>query len=187
MSKTKIIAVGAICAFAATTTSATAASLLTSKQIADGTITNRDIHRGTISENRLDPALRAKLNQLAQAGKDGVSGAAGAKGDAGAAGNDGVNGAAGAKGDSGKGGERGAAGAKGDTGAAGQDGVAGKDFNALPEDFSVTNFGLDAAERSIPLTMTAGAVSFGPYPDANKHSGSVVYHGYTGKLKDPPS
>jgi len=157
MSKTKTIAVGALCALAATTTSATAASVLTSKQIADGTITNRDIHRGTISENRLAPAVRAKLNKIGQPGRDGTNGAAGAKGDTGQNGVNGTN---------------------------GTNGVAGKDFNALPEDFSTSSYGVDSAGRSIPATMTAGGVKFGPYPEANEHSGSLVYTGFDGKLSD---
>ena len=42
MNRTKTIAVGAICAVAATGTTATAASLITSAKIADGTIMGID-------------------------------------------------------------------------------------------------------------------------------------------------
>jgi hypothetical protein len=95
MNKSKTIAVGAICALAATGTTATAASLITSAKIADGTIMNRDIHRGTISESRLDRGVVAKLNRLAIPGPSGARGATGAKGDAGATGATGARGAAG--------------------------------------------------------------------------------------------
>jgi hypothetical protein len=92
MSRTKTIAVGAICAVAATGTTATAASLITSAKIADGTIMNRDIHRGTISESRLDRGVVAKLNRLAVPGPAGARGATGASGATGATGAPGADG-----------------------------------------------------------------------------------------------
>src|SRR5262249_33303090 len=96
----KTIVACAITALALTATSAGAASFITSAKIQDGTIMNRDIHRGTISENRLDDGVVAKLNRAIPIGANGANGATGAKG---------------------------AKGAKGDTGA---QGVAGKDGNA---------------------------------------------------------
>jgi hypothetical protein len=84
----KTVAVCAMVALGISAASATAASLITSANIKDGSILNRDIHRGTISENRLTQGLRAKINRLAQPGKNGINGAPGAPG---AKGQDGAN------------------------------------------------------------------------------------------------
>jgi hypothetical protein len=64
---------------------ATASGLIDSAHIKDGSVMNRDIHRGTISENRLDAGVRAKLNKagVTVAGKDGANGTDGAKGEKG--------------------------------------------------------------------------------------------------------
>jgi hypothetical protein len=84
---------------------ATASSLITSAQIKDGAVMNRDIHRGTISENRLDRGVVAKLNKagVTVAGKDGQNGANGENGAKGENGNDGqsLRGPKGDKGESG--------------------------------------------------------------------------------------
>jgi hypothetical protein len=107
----------AVCATVATVGiagTAGAASLITSAQIKDGAVMNRDIHRGTISENRLDKGVVAKLNK---AGTDGLNGRDGvtltSKGDKGDPGNDGRvgNTVQGAKGDKGEQGESGMVGA----------------------------------------------------------------------------
>src|SRR3954451_18323466 len=73
----------------ATTGSAVAASIITSKQIKDGTISTKDLSKKTVS------ALKGKI------GPQGAQGAQGPKGDAGAAGTNGTNGTNGAKGDKG--------------------------------------------------------------------------------------
>ena len=82
-----------------------ASSLITSAQIKDNSVMNRDIHRGTISENRLDRGVVAKLNKAGAsvAGKDGVNGTDGAKGENGQGfeGRQGEQGPKGQKGDSG--------------------------------------------------------------------------------------
>jgi hypothetical protein len=75
--------------------SAGAASLVTSKQIKDGTIRNRDIHKRTISLSRLTAGVQGAIKN---GGKSGATGPQGAKGDAGAKGDTGPKGD---KGDSG--------------------------------------------------------------------------------------
>jgi hypothetical protein len=153
----KTIIACAVTALAVSGSTATAASLITSAKIADGTIMNRDIHAGTISENRLDGGVVAKLNRLAQPG------AAGAKGDAGAAGARGADGAQGA---------RGLDGAKGDKGDKGDNGHDA----GLPYGFFVTN-------KSVGTTVHG--VEFGPYADGGTAGGSVYFAGMNGmKLKD---
>jgi hypothetical protein len=117
------------------TTSATAASLITGKQIQDGSVGGRDVRdaslrgrdvkNGTLLRRDLSKRIRALLDR---AEAQGVAGPApGAKGDAGsdgAKGDAGVSGATGAKGDTGA---AGAAGAKGDPGANGVPGADGVD------------------------------------------------------------
>ena len=105
---TAVVITGVVCSAG----SATASSLITSAQIKDGTIANRDIRSGTISEERLDGALRAKINRLPQNGRDGSNGS---------------NGSHGAKGD------------RGDRGENGRDGKDGRDGTNLPPDFHVSN------------------------------------------------
>jgi hypothetical protein len=141
-----VVATGVVCS----TASATAASLVTSAQIKDGTITNRDIHRGTISENRLDGALRAKISHLPQHGKDGVNG------------QHGVTGEHGAKGDQGD---------RGENGRDGADGKDGRDGTNLPADFHVSN-------KSVGVTING--VVFGPYADGGTQGASILYTGKAG-------
>jgi hypothetical protein len=81
-----------------------AAGLLTSGQIKDGTIRNHDIHKKTISLNRLTPGVQrliAQHNAQNLQAPAGTTGATGPKGDTGA------------KGDTGPKGDRGVAGAPG--------------------------------------------------------------------------
>lgn len=80
MKSVKTVAVCAAVALGISAASATAASLITSADIQNGSIMNRDIHRGTISENRLTAGLRAKINRLAQPGRNGANGAPGMTG-----------------------------------------------------------------------------------------------------------
>ena len=86
---------------------ATAAKLITSRDIKNGTIRAVDIRNGAIGERQLSAAVRAQLAQNAAA--TGVAGPAEPKGDAGAAG---------------------PAGPKGDTGAAGPGGFTVEDGNS---------------------------------------------------------
>jgi hypothetical protein len=78
-----------------------AAGLLTSGQIKDGTIRNHDIHRKTISLNRLTPGVQRLIaqhsaqNLQAPAGVAGPKGDTGPKGDAGPKGDKGDKGAPG--------------------------------------------------------------------------------------------
>ena len=106
----KTVGVCAVVALGVGATSATAASLITSANIKDGTIKMRD----------LSPSLKAKIKK-ANAATAGVNGTNGAKGDAGA------NGANGANGLDGAAGANGVAGAKGDNGSDGADGQDGRD------------------------------------------------------------
>ena len=147
-----VVITGVVC----TAGSATAASLVTSAQIKDRTIMNRDIHLSTISESRLDGGLRAKLNTMAKNGKDGVS-------FSGKDGANGSNGTDGAKGD------RGSQGSKGDKGDRGQD---GRDGTQLPTGFYVTNASVESA---------LDGVVFGPYAKGGEQGGSLVNTKVNGK------
>jgi hypothetical protein len=140
--------VTALCVGAGT---ATAASLITGKDvkngsltgadIKDGSVAGKDIKGGSVALGDLTPGVRALIAKAGTPGKDGTNGS------------NGSNGAAGAKGDKGD---------KGDTGPQGP---------AIPEDFSFTN-------ASVELTQ-AGA-KFGPYGDGGAAGGSVRYDGLNG-------
>lgn len=91
----KTILVGVVVALVAGAASATAASLITSKDIQDGSIRARDIKPGTLGEGRLTARLRAKLNRTAAQGSQGVPGPAGGQGAPGPQGNPGPQGAPG--------------------------------------------------------------------------------------------
>lgn len=109
-------------------TTATASSLITSKNIQDGSIQNRDIRPGVITMSRLKAStqklIRDGLVQPVSGGGSGSgpAGPSGPKGDKGATGDDGAKGAKGNKGDKGA---RGPKGAKGDTGPRGPKGPKG--------------------------------------------------------------
>jgi hypothetical protein len=93
----KTIAACVVTALAVGGGSATAASLITSKDIKDGTIAARDIKKGSITVNRLSKGSQARLRK---AGTPGTVGAQGAAGKNGANGPAGPSGAKGEKGDS---------------------------------------------------------------------------------------
>jgi hypothetical protein len=90
---------------------ATAASLVTSNDIKNGTvrskdiknktIKSKDIKKDTIKANRLTPAVRAQLRKAGVPGPKGDTGAAGLKGDTGSTGSKGDEGPKGDKGDPG--------------------------------------------------------------------------------------
>lgn len=84
-----------------------AAGLLTSSQIKDGTIRNHDIHKQTISLNRLTPGVQRLIAQHSAQNLQAPAGTAGSKIDIGAKGDTGP------KGDPGPKGDRGATGAPG--------------------------------------------------------------------------
>jgi hypothetical protein len=90
-------------------------------------ITGRDIRNGSITEKDLSVALRQKLSVQVIEGPKGEAGAKGDTGSTGPAGAAGVAGAAGAKGDAGAAGADGAQGAKGDAGDPGAPGADGAD------------------------------------------------------------
>jgi hypothetical protein len=83
------------------TTTATAASLITGKQIKNGTITAQDIKRGSVTQSRLAPGLRERLQPVGAQGGSALPGPAGAQGAAGAKGDKGDKGEKGEKGDPG--------------------------------------------------------------------------------------
>jgi hypothetical protein len=78
-------------------TSATAATLITGKQIKNGTITAKDIKRGSINATRLSSGLRQRLPVIGAAGRPSIPGAPGAKGDGGPKGDKGDKGDPGPK------------------------------------------------------------------------------------------
>jgi hypothetical protein len=78
------VVLGSIAVVLAMTGSAAAGSLITSAQIKDGTIQNKDIKQGTIALNRLTPAAQKAVRLAAKPGPAGPAGPAGAKGAAGA-------------------------------------------------------------------------------------------------------
>src|SRR4051794_34389534 len=89
---------------------AVAGSLVTSKNIKDGTIKARDIAKGTITNDRLAADVRSQMGRTVSASAPSTKGADGAKGDTGATAGQG------AKGDTGAPGAKGDAGPKGDKG-----------------------------------------------------------------------
>jgi hypothetical protein len=133
--------------------SATAATLITGKQIKNGSITGQDIKRGSINAARLAPGLQDKI------GDRGPAGAKGDKGD---------TGTAGPKGDEGEKGDKGDKGEKGDKG---QDGPFTY-VNELTGAFAATN---------ASVGITPDGVEFGPYPDGGAAGGSLYYSGMNGK------
>jgi hypothetical protein len=109
------IVVGVIVALVVGSTTATAASLITSAQIKNGTIENRDIKRGTIAPSRLSPKLQGLLATLDVQGWP-LDAIIGPRGQEGPKGDRGAKGDTGPRGDTGDTGPRGATGAKGDKG-----------------------------------------------------------------------
>ena len=98
----KIVLACVATALVVAVSSATAASLIKGSQIAPNTIRNHNIHKNTISLNRLTPGVRRLIKKLsAQGGTTTVVGQPGPQGDTGATGAAGANGTNGAKGDKG--------------------------------------------------------------------------------------
>lgn len=147
---------------------ATAASLITSANIKDGTIQKRDIAKNQISMSRLTPGVRALIKKARKPGKDGTNGVNGQNG---VNGHDGANGAKGDKGDAGPQGIAGPQGPQGPAGPVGPQGPQGGN-SGLPAGFWFTN-------NSVGLT--ASGVLFGPYADGGAAGGSVYFTGLNGK------
>lgn len=114
--------------FLSLTGGAIAAKLITGKDIRDGSLTSKDLKKGTVGVGSLSAETQALIRRAGLQGETGASGAPGAKGakgdigPAGATGGGGVKGDAGAKGDIGF---TGLTGAKGDTGLTGPRGFTG--------------------------------------------------------------
>lgn len=133
----------ALALFVVASASAAAASLITSANIKDGSIQNRDLRDGaftlsklrdsTIASLREDnaqtlariAALEAKAGIPGPAGANGANGANGASGATGSNGSNGLNGSNGTNGTNGTNGANGATGATGSRGATGDTGAAG--------------------------------------------------------------
>lgn len=118
---------------------ATAAKLITGKQIKNGSLTSVDVKKGSLGADRLSAAARKSLSSAAAAGAAGPvgpAGAAGAKGETGAQGVPGAQGTAGAQG---------AAGAKGDTGERGP-----SDVFIHRDDFHTFAAGVDQTAAATP-------------------------------------
>jgi hypothetical protein len=94
----KTIVIAAAAALTASAVTATASTLITSAQIKNGSIQAIDMKKGTITADRLSPALRVKLNKIGIQSTGAVTGAPGAAGAAGTAGATGATGTAGATG-----------------------------------------------------------------------------------------
>src|SRR4051812_6263614 len=97
------VALVCVTALVTSAASATAASLITGKQIKDGTITAKDLKKGSIALNRLSPGVQTQIKKglsspsptvggATSPGNQGESGQVGAQGPAGAAGTNGTNG-----------------------------------------------------------------------------------------------
>jgi hypothetical protein len=100
---------------------ATAAQLITGKNVRNGSLTGADLKNGSVAAKELSDGVQALLEQGGPAGPKGDTGAtgpAGPKGDTGAAGATGPAGVKGDKGDKGETGDKGDKGDKGDPGLA---------------------------------------------------------------------
>ena len=145
---------------------AVAAKKMTGTDIIDGSLTGKELKKGSIGENRLSQEVQRKLNTTVSAS----AGTPGVKGDTGPQGPKGEKGAQGEVGPQGPKGDKGAQGEVGPAGPAGSDG------GWFPKGFFVTN-------KSVGLT--ASGADFGPYADGGSAGGSLLYTGMNGKkLKD---
>jgi hypothetical protein len=128
-----------------------AKSVITSSDIKDESIQNRDIDKGVITMNRFAQSTQDKINQAA------TSGPGGATGSPGAAGPQGPAGPAGATGAQGPAGPQGVQGPKGDAAAA-EFGVATLYVHRLPNP-EPTRF----AVLSVPLGTPGGTTTSGQF------------------------
>jgi hypothetical protein len=145
-------------------TTATAASLITSKDIADGTIRTRDVKKSAITMNRLSKGVQNLITGASAQSGNPTPAVPGAKGDTGPQGAQGAQGEKGAQGDQGPKGDKGEKGDKGDQGPQGRSGL-------LPADFAFTN---------TSARLTEAGVQFGWYEDGGAAGGSVRYDGLNG-------
>jgi hypothetical protein len=141
---------------------ATAAKLVTSKDIKDGTIQTQDIGKGEVSLSRLTSGVQHKIDRAGTPGKDGTNGKDGAQGP---------------KGDTG------ATGAKGEPGATGPAGPAGpKGEDAADAVTSLVPYADDESTdqangwRSYKgATIDAQGIKFGPFADGTDWSAAYTY------------
>jgi hypothetical protein len=145
------VALGSLAAFLLIGGSATAAKLITGREIAKGTITNANVKRGSLGADRLSRRARATLKGAR--GPAGPAGGAGATGPAGGVGPAGPAGPAGAPGTPGAKGEKGDAGAPGAPGAPGPAGI-GPAFFEGTGSRTIAQGGTVAV---VPMTLPAGS------------------------------
>jgi Collagen triple helix repeat (20 copies) len=171
----KTVIACAVTALVVAATSATAASLITSSQIKNGTIRNVDIHKGAISLNRLTKGVQRLVRRAAAQsgtpGPVGQTGATGATGAAGAAGRDGVNGTTGPP---------------GPPGAPGLDALhnvatLSGDPNVAPPAWAGRT-GTDGGSNGPgSVAIVAGGAQLGPFADGSQFA-DVQYHGADGLM-----
>lgn len=150
----KTIIVAAITALVVGAGGATAASLISSAQIRNGTIRNRDIHKGTISLNRLTTGTQRLIRAHGANGLTGATGPAGSTGQQGA------------------------------QGPAGKDAITGvttlsSDINVAAPAWA-SRAGTDGGPTSAPTPhIVAGGAELGPFADGSQFA-AVVYNGLNG-------
>jgi hypothetical protein len=132
----------------ATTGSAVAASLITSKQIKDGAIQTRDISKN------------ARMQLKGERGPGGPPGAEGAPGAQGTPGPSGPQGTPGPKGDKGEQGPKGEKGDDGSIGATGATGPAGPLVDTLPSGKTLRGTWTAAGQAADAGDLVAGNISF---------------------------
>lgn len=143
MTRTRTIAALAATALLASTATATAGSLITGKDIRNGSIAERDLnakvrtklHNSGKPGPQGNAGERGLTGQTGIQGPQGIPGTAAAKGDPGQDGAQGPQGLKGDKGDPGTPGEDGQNGASGAPGADGQDGVSGMEFESTTNNY----------------------------------------------------
>jgi Collagen triple helix repeat (20 copies) len=117
----KSIVTAVVVALVASVGTAGAATLITGKNVLDGSLTGKDVRNGTIAGADLAKGVRDQLKRAGVPGPQGLTGPAGPVGPAGAKGDTGAPGATGAKGDTGAAGPQGPVGPQGPKGDKGED------------------------------------------------------------------
>jgi hypothetical protein len=128
MNRFKTLIIVVLAGFVMIAAPATAAHLITGKDVRDNSLTSKDIRNGSLTDDDLSADVRTKLENVGKTGPQGPQGErgpTGATGIQGPAGPRGATGAAGADGQPGTNGANGAPGAQGPKGDTGPQGPAG--------------------------------------------------------------
>ena len=166
----KTILVGTVAVLALGGSTATAAKLITGKDVKNSSLTGADIRSGSVPLRDLSSATRQLIRQGGEQGPQGAPGARGAAGPAGPAGPQGPKGDTGAKGD------------KGDKGDPGQDAEyaiealvpsAGGESTDQNNEWRSYNTG-GAAGGPEPV-IDAEGIKFGPFADGTDWSSVYTY------------